>query len=478
MNKGLQKVEKMLQVYSFKNDLGEEIRFTAGQKQIISAIINHGVEKDGKFFNRVQIETPTQYGKSCAIAAGLTMICTRKEKWSIVAGTTDKAQIIMDYFLDFAIDNQVPRALLRSDVPLDKLRMEKNKRNLDFASGFSVQVFSADSKNQKATGNAIMGFGSPFVLEDESCLIPDLIETKIVRMVGGYSTTKNLLIKIGNPFIRNHFLKTHNDQNYHLIWIDYKQAIEEGRMTESFINEMRDKPQFDVLYEVKFPPEGKQDDKGWMQLLTKSDIEKAFVDKANGFGSRRLGVDVASEGRNQSVIIQRYENMAEILVQSHNPDTMLLAESVITNSKYPYLAQHVFVDKVGAGKGCYDLLARNLTMVMGVNAGTEPFDKERFVNLRAEMFWKAREWILRGSKLIKDDAWFELTKIKYRTRLEGTKGKLAIMSKDDMLKEGVESPDIADALSLTFAIPDVAFTETRENTVESGFDKYALFNDL
>lgn len=41
----------------------------------------------------------------------------------------------------------------------------------------------------------------------------------------------------------------------------------------------------------------------------------------------------------------------------------------------------------------------------------------------------------------------ELLDIKYKSDI----GKIRIMSKDEMRKRGIDSPDVADALSLTFA---------------------------
>jgi hypothetical protein len=33
---------------------------------------------------------------------------------------------------------------------------------------------------------------------------------------------------------------------------------------------------------------------------------------------------------------------------------------------------------------------------------------------KAQLYWKAREWILKGGKLIKNDAWNEALTIKYK----------------------------------------------------------------
>ena len=110
MEKALQKVNTLLGIYHFKNQLGELITFSQGQKEIMACIVNIGI--DGKQF--IQIETPTQYGKSASIAAALIMRCTKKEAWAIVAGTADKAQIIMDYFIDYALENDISRELLKN----------------------------------------------------------------------------------------------------------------------------------------------------------------------------------------------------------------------------------------------------------------------------------------------------------------------------------------------------------------------------
>src|SRR3989304_4016133 len=135
----------------------------------------------------------------------------------------------MDYFIDYALENDISRELLKNTgMALDKLKQDRSRRHLSFSSGFEVRVFSADSRNKQATGNAIMGFGAPYVLLDEASLVDNTIESKVFRMIAGFSTTKHLYVKVGNPFFRNHFWKSHNDPDFHLIHIDYLQGIQEG----------------------------------------------------------------------------------------------------------------------------------------------------------------------------------------------------------------------------------------------------------
>jgi len=278
----------------------------------------------------------------------------------------------------------------------------------------------------------------------------------------------NFLVKIGNPFRRNHFLKTWRSDKYHKIFVDYKRAVEEGRFTPEFIEEMRALPLFDILYECRFPEEGAIDERGWLPLLTDADIERAFVQQEVPFGEKRLGCDIAGGGRNYSAMVMRAYNMAKKVYKENQPDTMLFAGSVVNSAKELKVKDlDIFVDKVGIGKGAYDRLREMKSKVVGVGGAESPSNKRRFTNLRAEIYWRAREWILHGGKLEKDDDWYQLTQIKYK--VADSSGKLKIMSKEEMLREGIDSPDVADAFVLTFTRADVppSFQEKEQGAVET-----------
>jgi hypothetical protein len=141
--------------------------------------------------------------------------------------------------------------------------------------------------------------------------------------------------------------------------------------------------------------------------------------------------------------------------------------------------QNIAIDKVGIGKGAYDIINRQIVGVRGVNAG-EKLDPKitgdpndiLYFNLRAKIYWKATQWIIGGGKLEmmegedeNNSVWYELAKVKYRTKLEGTHGKIQIMPKEVMIKEGIESPDIADSLTFTFVGPDFIL-ETQDEQEE------------
>jgi hypothetical protein len=457
---------------TFKNSKGEPFILTDGQAELFALIYK-------KKYSRNHIETHTRYGKSDVISmAVLLRVANYAEKWAIVAGNKDKAGIIMSYAIGHIFDNAYIHKRFQMDPGENEenIRRYRNKSKINF----NLAEKRGDTKLGEmfiTTAEGALGFGAPNVVEDEAGLISGKDHALVMRMLG--DQPENFLVKIGNPWEMEHFRKSYEDPNYHKLTVDFKQGIKEGRLTPAYIDEMRKQPFFDVLYECKFPPSGMLDEKGWVQLLSKDEIDRAMIDHAEGFGINKLGVDVAGGGRNFSVIVQRFTNVAKKIYKTKEPDTISLAEAVInTRTKNKGMRpSDIFTDMVGIGRGMYDILNREMPGVYGLNGGSEPTtveDKDKFVNLRAELFWKMREWIIGGGKLERDDDWYQLTKIKYRTKLEGRRGKLQIISKEELAHEGIDSPDVADALSMTFRTDDIPQQQTYFDTLDKEEKQYFI----
>lgn len=444
---------QVVKAFKATNDLGEEIVWTHPQLLIIQCILER---RSPEGDNRVQVESLTQYGKSASIGFGVMCRSALKcEPFALVAGTKEKARIIMEYVVKYSIENPPIAKLLELPEGLERLRQRRSQDRLTYSGGGEVRVFSADARNKQAQGDALMGFGAPNLIEDESALVDDITHAKAVRMVGG--TKNNFLMKVGNPFKRNHFYKSHLNPKYFKIVIDYNTALKEGRITQEFIDEMRQQPLFDILYEVKFPEEELMDTKGWMPLLTDRQVENAMIKGGQPFGNLRLGNDVAGGGRNFSVIVLRGYNLARKLFKENLRDTMQFGGHIRTfQQQLAVKANDIFIDATGVGKGLYDRFREmevdpKYGSVNGIYGAGEPLNKEMFANKRAENYWLAREWIIRGGQLEEDSDWMQLARIKYKVN---SSGKIIIMSKEEMLKNGIDSPDIADAFSLTFAKPE------------------------
>jgi hypothetical protein len=386
--------------------------------------------------------------------AVLTRVSTFPEKWAIVAPSEKKAKIIMGYIIDHAFDNDYTR--MKLDVAkgesLEHLRRERSKNRLTFKHSNNgigeVYILSADSRNKQNSGDALMGFGASNVILDEAALIDDDIEAKIFRMLG--DKMDNFYMKIGNPFRRNHFLKDYRDGNFYKLNIDYQVGIKEGRLTEEFVEECKKKPFFDILYENKFPEAEAMDAKGWSNLITDKEYDNALASKmeVSEFGTRNLGHDIARGGGNFNVWVRRSDNFATILARNSDADLMSNVGTTIrlvVDNRIDW--QNVSLDDTGLGGGCTDRLREQGFKVNAVKLGEQAREPMKYINRRAENYWRLKKWLNQGGKLDKDCDWSELLDIKYKT---DSSGRLQIMSKDEMRRNGIESPDIADALMLSF----------------------------
>jgi phage terminase large subunit len=113
------------------------------------------------------------------------------------------------------------------------------------------------------------------------------------------------------------------------------------------------------------------------------------------------------------------------------------------------------VDQTGIGSGVVDRLRQLGRKVVGIDFGGKPYGQtsagDRFQNRRVEMWWTLAEWV-KGAQLPNNpELVSELTAPTYT--YANAAGKLQLESKEDMKDRGLPSPDLADALALTFAEP-------------------------
>lgn len=131
----------------------------------------------------------------------------------------------------------------------------------------------------------------------------------------------------------------------------------------------------------------------------------------------------------------------------------------------------IVFDVIGEGSGVgYRLMEMGLPMVAINVSEVDPLlEPEKYANLRAELYYTARDWFTRKDSRIngkdkdgkewKDEPLAtELAEPGYKYR---SSGKILVESKDDMRARGVPSPNRADAFILTFAVPATAAMTNR-----------------
>lgn len=431
---------KLLELFEIEGKKASEIA-TEGQIEIFAEIIF-------RKHKRLEILCATQYGKSLFVAlACLVVTCIQGEMIAVVAPKDEKAKIIMRYFIAHLSDHQLFYSQLEKNTKLERLQMEESKERIIMRGGGGIYVISAQAGNARKGIEAAMGEGAKNVILDEAGLVPDEIEATIFRMIAGKGP-EAFYCKIGNPFYLNHFHDSWLDERYHKIFIDFNQGILEGRYSSDFIAEAKRKPHFGILYGCEFPPEDIMDDKGYIKLFTKEDIEKAKK-VVEPFGEKRLGVDIAEGGGDSNVIVLKTANYAGLLMKFQNEDTMAITGHTISTAKELEVDdRNIFMDTIGVGKGPYDRMHEQLHHPTSVKFSEKADDDVQFANLRAECYWRMRDWIIGGGALDPEDDWSQLLHIKYKV---DSSGRMLMMPKEELRKVIHGSPDLPDALAMTFA---------------------------
>lgn len=434
-----------------------------GQLQIFGALIFRKSP-------RINIITATQYGKSLIVAlACLYLSCVEGEMISIPAPSEDKARIIMRYYLIHLADHPLFYSQLEKGVLLDRLIMETSRDRLVLKNRGGVFILSVHASNSNKGFEAAMGEGSKIVIQDESSLIPDEIESTIFRMIAGKKDA--MYVKIGNPFYRNHFYKSSIDERYLQILIDYRQGIREQRYDIDFIEEARTKPNFDILYACKFPDANAMGKDGYLQLINEEELKRTIVEKQPHAGLITMGIDPAAGGDNSAIVLKS-ANHQEVVFNQKLTDVMDLV-GVCADLYRTHGVSMMVVDRGGLGEGVYARLKQMDFPVRGINFAEKP-DEDYFQNKKAELYWKQRNWLLGGGRLMKDGSWHEFTLIKYKNK----EGKIIIQPKEELFKAGFASPNVVDAAVLTQIVSQQAIKQDQIRRARGGRTFYDSMSDM
>ena len=191
-----------------------------------------------------------------------------------------------------------------------------------------------------------------------------------------------------------------------------------------------------------------------------------------------LGIDPARFGDDRSVVFRRQGRQAFKPVVYRGIDNMELATRV-ANLIEQHNPDAVFCD-AGAGSGVIDRLRQLKYDVIEIPFGGKATKPEQYINRRSEMWWLMKQWIEEGGAIPNDIALKQelATPIYWYDNV----GRRVLESKDQIKKrlQGAGSPDLADALALTFALPvakkemeDIYIKRRNESKQKVEYDPYS-----
>lgn len=194
-------------------------------------------------------------------------------------------------------------------------------------------------------------------------------------------------------------------------------------------------------------------------LLGVDAVEAAMArhlrDDQYGWAQKRLGVDVARYGDDRTVIFPR-QGLAAFRprVERHARDSAVSVDiaSWVMAARAKWGSEQEFFDATGGwAAGAVDVLRSHGLSPVDVQFAAPAYDP-RYANRRAEIWFAMTGWVQRQAAL---PPMPELLQELVTPTYTFHKGKLLLEDKDQVKKRLGRSPDLADALALTFGAPDM-----------------------
>jgi len=318
---------------------------------------------------------------------------------------------------------------------------------------------SGDARQQADTLAGLHADYLMFVI-DESGGVPDAVMAAAEAGLANDHTGQNAkLLMAGNPTHLEGPLYRACTSERHLWWVieitsDPDDPKRTPRVSVKWAREQiekygRDNPWVLVNVFGKFPPSSIN------MLLGPDEVADAMrrhlTEDKYSFAQKRLGVDVARFGDDRTIIFPRQGLAAFKPAEMRGARTPDIAARVML-AKARWGSESEYIDGTGGfGAGVIDALIQAGHSPHEIHFSGKAIDP-RYMNKRAEMWFELANWVKRGGALPNiPELARELTAPTYTFQ----NGKFRIEEKDQIKERLGFSPDMADALCLTFAHPDM-----------------------
>jgi phage terminase large subunit len=407
------------------------------QKDLLRAV--------GRGERKISVRSGHGTGKSTALSWAMLWFVLFRFPNKVVVTAPTTAQLYDALFAELKRwINELPPAM--------KVLLEVKTDRVELVAAASEAFISARTSRAEQP-EALAGVHSDNVMlvVDEASGVPEQVFEAASGSMSGHNA---VTILAGNPTRSSGtFYETHTRLAPHWLTLHWS-CIDSPRVSQEFIDEMKtrygeDSNAYRIRVLGEFPL---GDDDVIIPLhLAEAAVERDVALSAN---LRPVwSLDVARFGSDRTVLLRRTGNVVTDIEAWQGLDLMATTGRVkayfdaLLPSQRP---TEILVDSIGLGSGVVDRMRELGMPVRGINVSEAPAFGNTYANLRSELIFRVRGWLeQRGARLPKNPTLVaELTSIRYSF---SSTGKAKAESKDDMRRRGLRSPDLADALFLSFA---------------------------
>lgn len=329
----------------------------------------------------------------------------------------------------------------------------------------------AKKANTEELGRTLSGLHAPAIAYfiDESGDIPPQVGRAAEQGLSNCEWGK--IVTSGNPTSHTGYLHQAVAEQAHLWHViritgdpdnpNRSQRIDVGHAREQIALYGRENPWVMAYILGEFPPAS-------LNALLGSDevrdaMSRGIRPEEYEWSQKRIGIDVARGGDDRTVLFPRQGLRAFMpVVMRHQRTTAIAARAVMAKEKWG--SELELIDDTGHwGHGVVDNLITAGHAPIAV-IYSDPAISPKYFNRRTEMWLEMAEWVKRGGVLPNiPELIAELTVPTYTF----VKGAVALQDKDQIKAVLGRSPDLADALGLTFAIKDMPSNTSPEVILRS-----------
>lgn len=323
---------------------------------------------------------------------------------------------------------------------------------------------TGDAEQQAQT---LAGIHEDFVLFilDEAGSIPDSVMAAAEAALA--SCKRGHIVIAGNPTMLSGPLYRAATNEKHLwyrkeITGDPDDPSRASRVSEVWARQQiekygRDHPFVLVNVFGRFPPQS------LTSLIGPDEVRAAmnryYRDWEIGDVAKVMGIDVARQGDDESVIARRHGIQMLPFKSYRNVPNGIVGASIANREWHEFGADACFVDATGGlGFTWLDQMAVLGRAGIPVQFSSKASDDRRYANKRAQIYFDFVDWIKRGGALppMDGEGSDKLLRALCETQVTFHKDRLILEDKDDIKSRLGFSPDHADAGALTFSEPVTA----------------------